>query len=99
MPPPPLTAIAPEWLTPLPLSIVIGGPVSGALLEMDGFLGLAGWRWLFLLEGAPAIILGICVLIWLPNLPADAKWLTDDEKRAVLALLPARRPIPDRPAA
>ncbi|MBX7200180.1 MAG: MFS transporter [Rhodospirillaceae bacterium] len=75
------------FLASLPLSIVIGGPISGALLEMDGFLGLAGWRWLFLLEGAPAIILGICVLIWLPDRPAEAKWLSDEEKLALQARL------------
>lgn len=75
------------YLASLPLSLVIGGPISGALLEMDGVLGLAGWRWLFLIEGAPAIILGVAVLLWLPNVPAEAKWLTDAEKRALQARL------------
>ncbi len=75
------------YLASLPLSLVIGGPVSGALLEMDGFLGVAGWRWLFLIEGAPAIILGVCVALWLPNRPAEARWLTDPEKEALQARL------------
>ncbi len=79
------------YLASLPLSLVIGGPVSGFLLEMDGFLGLAGWRWLFLVEGAPAIILGIAVLYWLPNTPAEARWLTAPEKEALQARLDQER--------
>ncbi len=58
----------------------IGSPVSGALLELDGMGGLAGWKWLFLLESIPAVILGVVVLLILPNGPADAKWLTEREK-------------------
>lgn len=59
---------------------VIGSPVSGALLELHGLAGMAGWRWLFLLESIPAILLGLVVLRVLPNGPADAKWLTEREK-------------------
>ena len=60
---------------------VLGSPVSGALLEMDGFGGLAGWQWLFLLEGLPAVLLGFVVLFVLPNGPQDARWLTAREKK------------------
>ncbi len=59
---------------------VIGSPISGALLKMDGLLGMAGWKWLFLIEAVPAILLGIVVLLVLPNGPADARWLTPREK-------------------
>lgn len=79
------------FLIGIPASVVIGGPVSGLLLEMDGALGLAGWKWLFLIEGAPAIILGIAVLILLPSKPREASWLTIDEKEAVEARLSAER--------
>src|SRR5262245_24855060 len=56
---------------------VVGSPVSGALLEMDGIGGLAGWQWLFFLEGLPAVLLGFIVLFALPNGPQDARWLSD----------------------
>ncbi|MCW1883646.1 MFS transporter [Luteolibacter flavescens] len=59
---------------------VIGSPISGALLEMDGFLGFAGWRWMFFIEALPAILLGIVVLLVLPNRPSEARWLTPREK-------------------
>ena len=59
---------------------VIGSPISGKLLELDGLGGLAGWQWLFLLEALPAVITGV-VLFWvLPNRPSEARWLTDSEK-------------------
>jgi MFS transporter, ACS family, tartrate transporter len=60
---------------------VVGSPVSGALLEMHGLGGLAGWQWLFLLEGLPAVVLGFAIWFWLPNKPDDARWLSLDEKR------------------
>jgi ACS family tartrate transporter-like MFS transporter len=59
---------------------VIGSPLSGALLELDGMGGLAGWQWLFLLESIPAVVMGFVVLWILPNGPADARWLTLREK-------------------
>ncbi|MCW1921091.1 MFS transporter [Luteolibacter arcticus] len=59
---------------------VIGSPISGALLGMDGVLGMPGWKWLFFIEALPAILLGIVVLMVLPNGPADARWLTPREK-------------------
>lgn len=60
---------------------VVGSPISGALLEMHGIGGLAGWQWLFLLEGLPAVVLGFVVLLLLPNRPDDARWLSGAEKR------------------
>lgn len=63
-----------------PLSTVLGSPISGALMEMHGFLGLAGWQWMFLIEAAPAIILGVVVLFYLTDRPEKAKWLTDEER-------------------
>jgi MFS family permease len=71
------------FLMGIPASSLIGGPLSSLLLEMDGWGGLAGWKWLFLAEGAPAVILGILLLAFLAEKPRDAAWLTDDEKNIV----------------
>jgi ACS family tartrate transporter-like MFS transporter len=64
----------------LPLSSVFMGGLAGALLNLQGRLGLAGWQWLFLAEGLPAVILSVVFLAYLPNTPADAKWLTAEER-------------------
>jgi ACS family tartrate transporter-like MFS transporter len=69
----------------LPLSGVLMGAVAGALLHLDGRLRLAGWQWLFLLEGLPAVVLGLVFLLRLPNGPADAPWLTDAERQWLLS--------------
>ena len=66
---------------------IVGGPVSGALLEMNGAGGLAGWQWLFLLEGLPAIVLGVVVLVYLTERPADARWLSSDERSGLVEAL------------
>jgi ACS family tartrate transporter-like MFS transporter len=67
-------------LTGIPLSGVVGGPIAGALLGLNGSLGLAGWQWLFLLEGLPAVALGFVVLGYLTDRPEDAAWLTQAER-------------------
>jgi ACS family tartrate transporter-like MFS transporter len=74
-----------SFMVAIPISGVIGGPISGALLGLDGRLGLAGWQWLFLLEGLPAVALGFVVLRYLSDRPEDASWLTPEE-RQVLSL-------------
>ena len=68
---------------------VVGSPISGAILEMDGMLGLAGWQWLFFLEALPAIALGVVVWLILPNGPQDAKWLSPAEKDSIQRRLAA----------
>lgn len=68
------------FMAAIPLSIVVGGPVAGILLDMDGLLGLRGWQWLYLLEGAPAFLLGFVVLAWLPDNPSQVHWLNDAER-------------------
>ena len=68
----------------LPLSSAVMGALAGALLNLQGRLGLAGWQWLFLIEGLPAILLSVAFLVWLPDGPADAAWLTGDERAWVL---------------
>jgi nitrate/nitrite transporter NarK len=68
-------------MSAIPLSIVVGGPLAGVLLSMDGMLHLRGWQWLYLVEGAPAILLGFAVLMLLPDRPADVRWLTTGERQ------------------
>lgn len=68
------------FMTAIALAGVIGGPVSGALLEMHGLWGLSGWQWLFLLEGIPAVLLGIAVFFYLPERPEKSDWLPEEEK-------------------
>ena len=63
-----------------PLSSVLMGAVAGPLLGLGGHFGLAGWQWLFLVEGFPAIVLAAVILTVLPNTPAQAPWLTDQER-------------------
>ncbi len=68
----------------LPLSSVVMGALAGALLNLQGRLGLAGWQWLFLVEGLPAVLLSAAFWFGLPDGPGDAKWLTGDERAWVL---------------
>jgi ACS family tartrate transporter-like MFS transporter len=75
------------FMTAVVIAGVIGGPVSGALLTLDGAGGLAGWQWLFVIEGLPAVVLGVIVLRALPEQPADARWLTREEQEALTAQL------------
>jgi MFS transporter, ACS family, tartrate transporter len=60
------------------LSSVLMGVIAGALLNLQGRLGLAGWQWLFFIEGLPAVLLSILFLTYLPDKPAEAKWLTEE---------------------
>jgi ACS family tartrate transporter-like MFS transporter len=59
---------------------VVNSPISGALLQLEGSLGLAGWQWLFLIEGMPAVIVGAVVFLVLPEKPEHARWLSPKEK-------------------
>jgi MFS transporter, ACS family, tartrate transporter len=68
-----------------PLSVVVMGVLAGALMGLDGRLGLTGWQWLFAVEGLPAVLLGVVFFFVLPDSPATARWLTDPERNAVLA--------------
>jgi MFS transporter, ACS family, tartrate transporter len=70
-----------SWFTvATPISVALGGPISTALLGLDGAFGLAGWQWVFITEAAPAVILGFVVLIYLRDRPTAASWLTPEEK-------------------
>src|SRR4030081_4109506 len=64
----------------VPVSSVIGAPVSGLLLGLDGAMGLKGWQWLFIIEGIPSVLLGIVTWFYLTDRPAKADWLTSEQK-------------------
>lgn len=70
----------------MPLSYVIGSPLAGLLLGISWF-GLRGWRWLFILEGIPAILLGVITLFYLTDWPREAKWLNPDERNWIISTL------------
>ena len=81
-----------SWFTvATPISVALGGPISTALLGLDGVFGLAGWKWVFLVEAAPAVILGFVLLAYLRDRPADASWLTQEEKDWIAAELARER--------
>jgi MFS transporter, ACS family, tartrate transporter len=69
-----------------PLSYVVGSPLAGLLLGIS-WLGLRGWRWLFILEGIPAIVLGAITIVYLTDWPREAKWLPEDERAWISGLL------------
>jgi len=67
------------FMVAIPISSLIGSPISAALLQMNGWLGLHGWQWMFILEAIPAVVMGIACLVVLPNGPAQARWLSKDQ--------------------
>jgi ACS family tartrate transporter-like MFS transporter len=71
------------FLIGIPLSSLVGGPICGGLLLMDGIWGLAGWQWLFIGVSLPCIPLGLLTLRWLADRPGTATWLTPDERDAL----------------
>lgn len=79
------------FMLAIPLSTVVGGPLAGLLLELDGLYGLQGWQWLFLLEGLPAVLLGVVVLRYLTDKPEQAEWLEPDERRWLAARMAAEQ--------
>ena len=74
------------FMAAVPVSNIIGSPVSGLLLDVH-WLGLSGWRWLFIIEGAPAIIFGVITIFYLTDRPHQARWLPDDEREWLTAEL------------
>jgi ACS family tartrate transporter-like MFS transporter len=68
------------FMAAAPIAGFVGSPISGALMQMDGLLGLRGWQWLFLLEGLPAVLLGFATLWTLTDRPEQAQWLTEEQR-------------------
>ncbi len=81
-----------RFMTAIPMAQVVGGPISGALLGMHGVGGLAGWQWLFLLEGLPSILLGGLVFVYLTERPEQAAWLPAEGKAWLVDQLHRERP-------
>jgi ACS family tartrate transporter-like MFS transporter len=75
----------------LPVSVALGAPISTAILGMDGFLGVAGWKWIYLLEAVPTVLIGFVVLAWLTDKPAKAAWLSNAERDWLVGRLAAER--------
>lgn len=78
------------FMSAIPIGFIVGGPIAGTILGVN-WLGIPGWRWLFLLEGVPAIILGIATLFFLPDRPSQARWLRADESNWITARLAEER--------
>ncbi|MET0705480.1 MAG: MFS transporter [Tardiphaga sp.] len=75
----------------VPVSTVIGAPVSGMLLGLDGMMGLKGWQWLFIIEGIPSVVLGVVTWFYLTDKPSQATWLTVEQKAWLTAKLEGER--------
>jgi len=69
------------FMSAIPLSIIIGGPIAGLLLGLNDLLGLRGWQWLFLLEGIPAVLLSIVTFFYLTDHPDHARWLSPEQQQ------------------
>jgi ACS family tartrate transporter-like MFS transporter len=79
------------FMAAIPISGVIGSPVSGWLLGLEGTLGLHGWQWLFILEGLPSMLLGVVVWRYLTDRPSEAEWLTANERERLATTLERER--------
>jgi MFS family permease len=75
------------FMAAVPLATMVGGPISGALLELHGFGGLKGWQWLFVIEGLPAVLLGLVAFFFLDDQPEQARWLPREEREALSRVL------------
>lgn len=67
----------------VPLALTLGSPLSGALLELHGWMGRPGWFWMFVIEGLPAVVIGVFAFFWLDDSPEKARFLTAEEKKAL----------------
>lgn len=79
----------------IPIASLIAAPVSAYLLTLDGLLSLRGWQWMFLLEGAPAVILGLACLLYLTDRPEQATWLTDAQRAWLIAEMRKEQGAPE----
>jgi len=83
------------FLLGIPVANIIGSPISGALVQVEGF-GLAGWQWLLILEALPAVILGVVCLFVLTDRPEKAEWLTPAERDVLVAKLAEEKAVIER---
>ena len=74
------SAVMAAFLTSTAVSGIVGNPLAGVLMKMDGIANLRGWQWLFLLEGIAPVLLGVATLMFLPDRPAKARWLSSEDR-------------------
>jgi MFS transporter, ACS family, tartrate transporter len=79
------------FMVAIPVAGLIGSPISGAVLYLDGWLGLGGWQWIFIIEAVPAVLLGIAAFAWLTDRPQHASWLTREQQQWLVAKIEAER--------
>jgi MFS transporter, ACS family, tartrate transporter len=79
------------FMVAIPVAGMIGSPISGAVLGMDGILGLGGWQWVFILEAVPAVLLGIYAFVGLTDRPEHAHWLAQEQRSWLIGMLTAER--------
>lgn len=82
------------FMIAMPVTMMFGSLLSGYILALDGLWNLKGWQWLFLLEGAPSVLLGVVTWFFLDDRPQQARWLRPEEKRLLIALLERERTAP-----
>ena len=87
---------AAAFMAAAPISTAIGSPISGALMELPRFAGLSNWQWLYLIEAAPAVVLGFIVLKFLTDKPEDANWLAAEEREWLVARLQSEQAVATR---
>jgi len=75
----------------LPGAVALGAPISTSLLGLDGVLGLAGWKWMFIAEAVPTVLIGVAVLFYVTDRPAQARWLSDAERAWLTAAMDGER--------
>ena len=85
------SAMTSLFMAAAPISVILGSPVSAALLELNGLWGLRGWQWLFILEAAPAVVLGVVTAFYLTDRPEQASWLHPDERDWLVATMAAEQ--------
>ena len=79
------------FMAAIPISNILGSLVSGVLLNLHGLLGLTGWQWLFILEAAPAVVLGVIFYLYMTDRPEQADWLEPDQRNWLIDRLGAER--------
>ena len=79
------------FMAAIPISNILGSLVSGFLLDLDGWFGIAGWQWLFIMEAAPAVILGVVFWLYMTDWPSQASWLMPAQRDWLIARLNAEQ--------
>ena len=83
--------IVSAFMVALPLAVATGAPVSTALLELNGLFGLAGWKWMFIFEAVPTVLVGIFLLFCVTDRPQLARWLSEEERGWLISTLETER--------